>query len=372
MEVKNVGVQDTVRSVSVSTNLVMERQGNQIKPSVPSDTQGYAAIMEISKEGYEKSLKRVDKGDTSQDENMMSGEVVKTLKELVDTVKCGGALTEEEEKRLHTEMEKEIKIQYQSVVDMRLDNDDERVLKEMKDDYLLKQRTLAEMQEKIQQEKLAEEAKEIQKTSTENANQIVNKLSEIEMLNQSLDIDTSAEKSVKKEDTEQTQEQEEEAQNHPLEKAMVSVEKKEEAIKELENRQILAAKAEKEYGKLLTQEYEKTMQSLANKEITLQEKVKNYESFMKESAELGVKREIERHRKMFYYEARLEAKNELRANQEIQDTQEMLEEQRKIQQELMIEGVGQEFVKEKLEEYLLRCNKNDITEMKHPKEFLSE
>lgn len=157
MEVKNVGVQDTVRSVSVSTNLVMERQGNQIKPSVPSDTQGYAAIMEISKEGYEKSLKRVDKGDTSQDENMMSGEVVKTLKELVDTVKCGGALTEEEEKRLHTEMEKEIKIQYQSVVDMRLDNDDERVLKEMKDDYLLKQRTLAEMQEKIQQEKLAEE-----------------------------------------------------------------------------------------------------------------------------------------------------------------------------------------------------------------------
>ena len=239
---------------------------------------------------------------------------------------------------------------------MRLDNDDERVLKEMKDDYLLKQRTLAEMQEKIQQEKLAEEAKEIQKTSTENANQIVNKLSEIEMLNQSLDIDTSAEKSVKKEDTEQTQEQEEEAQNHPLEKAMVSVEKKEEAVKELENRQILAAKAEKEYGKLLTQEYEKNMQSLSNKEITLQEKVKNYESFMKESAELGVKREIERHRKMFYYEARLEAKNELRANQEIQDTQEMLEEQRKIQQEMMIEGVGQEFVKKKLEESLLRCN----------------
>ncbi|MEE1258380.1 MAG: hypothetical protein UHN47_18020 [Lachnospiraceae bacterium] len=354
MEVKKVGVQDTIRSVSVSTNLVMERQGNQIKPSVPSDTQGYAAIMEISKEGYEKSLKRVDKGDTSQDENMMSGEVVKTLKELVDTVKCGGALTEEEEKRLHTEMEKEIKIQYQSVVDMRLDKDDERVLKEMKDDYLLKQRTLAEMQERIQQEKLAEEAKEIQKTSTENANQIVNKLSEIEMLNQSLDIDTSAEKSVKKEDTEQTQE--EEAQNHPLEKAMVSVEKKEEAVKELENRQILAAKAEKEYGKLLTQEYEKNMQSLSNKEITLQEKVKNYESFIKESAELCVKREIERHRKMFYYEARLEAKNELRANQEIQDTQEMLEEQRKIQQEMMIEGVGQEFVKEKLEESLLRCN----------------
>ena len=354
MEVKNVGVQDTVRSVSVSTNLVMERQGNQIKPSVPSDTQGYAAIMEISKEGYEKSLKRVDKGDASQDENMMSGEVVKTLKELVDTVKCGGALTEEEEKRLHTEMEKEIKIQYQSVVDMRLDKDDERVLKEMKDDYLLKQRTLAEMQEKIQQEKLAEEAKEIQKTSTENANQIVNKLSEIEMLNQSLDIDTSAEKSVKKEDTEQTQE--EEAQNHPLEKAMVSVEKKEEAVKELENRQILAAKAEKEYGKLLTQEYEKTMQSLSNKEITLQEKVKNYESFMKESAELGVKREVERHRKMFYYEARLEAKNELRANQEIQDTQKILEEQKKIQQELLIEKAGQEFVKEKLEESLLRCN----------------
>lgn len=177
---------------------------------------------------------------------------------------------------------------------------------------------------------------------------------------------------MKKEDTEQTQEQEEEAQNHPLKKAMVSVEKKEEAVKELENRQILAAKAEKEYGKLLTQEYEKTMQSLSNKEITLQEKVKNYESFMKESAELGVKREVERHRKMFYYEARLEAKNELRANQEIQDTQEMLEEQRKIQQEMMIEGVGQEFVKEKLEEYLLRCNKNDITEMKHPEEFLSE
>ena len=358
MELKNVGVQDTIKSVSVSTNLVMERQGKLLKPSVPSDIQGYAAIMEISKEGYEKSLKRVDKGDTSQDENMMSGEVVKTLKELVDTVKCGGALTEEEQNRLHTEMETEIKIQYQSVVDMRLDNDDERVLKEMKDDYLLKQRTLAEMQEKIQQEKLAEEAKEIQKTSTENANQIVNKLSEIEMLNQSLDIDTSAEKSVKKEDTEQTQEQEEEeeAQNHPLEKAMVSVEKKEEAVKELENRQILAAKAEKEYGKLLTQEYEKTMQSLSNKEITLQEKVKNYESFMKESAELGVKREVERHRKMFYYEARLEAKNELRANQEIQDTQEMLEEQRKIQQEMMIEGVGQEFVKEKLEESLLRCN----------------
>ena len=43
----------------------MERQGNQIKPSVPSDTQGYAAIMEISKEGYEKSLKQVDKTDKS-------------------------------------------------------------------------------------------------------------------------------------------------------------------------------------------------------------------------------------------------------------------------------------------------------------------
>lgn len=357
MVLKNVSMQDSIKSVSINTNYVTEKQGKEIQAGIPNETSGYAAVMEISKEGYKKSQKLVEQGDTLQDENKKSCEGVKTLKELVDTVKCGGALTEEEEKRLHTEMEKEIKIQYQSVVDMRLDKDDERVLKEMKDDYLLKQRTLAEMQEKIQQEKMAEEAKEIQKTSTENANQIVSKLSEIEMLNQSLDIDTSAEKRVKQEDTEQTQEQEEEAQNHPLEKAMVSVEKKEEAIKELENRQILAAKAEKEYGKLLTQEYEKTMQSLANKEITLQEKVKNYESFMKESADYGVKREVERHRKMFYYEARLEAKNELRANQEIQDTQGILEEQRKIQQELVIEGVGQEFVKEKLEEIMREMRK---------------
>lgn len=352
MELKSVGVQDTIKSVNVSTNLIVEKQGKQLKPNVTSDTQGYAAVMEISKEGYEKSQKLVDKGDMPQGEEEKSCEDVKSLKALIDTVKCGGILTEEEENRLHTEMEREIKIQYQEMVDLRLDNDDERVLKEMKDDYLLKQRTLAEMQEKIQQEKLAEEAKEIQKTSAENANQIVNKLSEIEMLNQSLDIDTSAEKRVKQEDTEQTQAQEEEkgVQNHPLEKAMVSVEKKQEAIKELENRQMIAAKAEKEYGKLLTQEYEKTIQSLSNKEITLQEKVKNYESFMKQSADYGVKREVERHRKMFYYEAKLEAKNELLANQEIQDTQKRLEEQMKIQQELLLEGVGQEFLKEKLEE----------------------
>lgn len=352
MELKNIGVQDSIKSVSINTNLVAEKQGKQLQINATSETQEYAAVMEISREGYKKSQKLVERGDVPQGASEMSCDNYKTLQNLIDTVKGGGTLTKEEEERFYTESQREIKIQYQSMVDLRLENDDERVLKEMKDDYLLKQRTLAQMQEKIQQEKLAEEAKELQKTSTENANQIVNKLSEIEMLNQSLDMDTSAEKRVKKGDTEQTEKKEDENGNgnHPLEKAMISVEEKEEAVKELEKRQILAAKAEMEYGKLLTQEYEKTIQSFANKEIALQEKVKNYEGFMKESAELGVKREVERHRKMFYYEARVEAKNELLANQEIQDVKESLKEQEKIQRELLIDGVGQELVKEMLKE----------------------
>ena len=352
MVINNVSSQDIAKATSTTCGNIEEKEyrdnlGNE------DFNEKYAATMEISKEGYKKAQKLIEQTDIPKGATEMSCNNCKTLQNLLDTVKNGGSLSKEEKERICMEMEHEIEIQYRSMVNLHLEDDDERVLKELKEDYLFKQRTLLQMQERIQEEKLKEETKELQKESTENAHQIIDKMSEVEMLKQSLNMNTSGEKTSKERETEQNVKEENKEGTHPLQKAITSVEEKEEAVKELEDRQILAAKAEKEYEKRLTQEYEKTISILGDEENSLQDKVMIYERFKESSAELGVKREVERHRKMFYYEARQEAKNELLSNQEIANAQNNINESLEVQREMLVNNMGQAFIRDKLKEKII-------------------
>lgn len=352
MVINNVSSQDIAKMASATCEKIKEKEYRDNLENEDFNSQ-YAATMEISKEGYKKAQKLIEQTDIPKGATEMSCNNCKTLENLLDTVKNGGSLSEEEKERIFMEMQNEVEIQYKSMLDLRLENDDERILNELKEDYLLKQRALVQMQEKIQEEKIKEETKELQEKNTENANAIISKMSEIEMLNQSLDINTRDEKRSKERETEQIAKEEEKEGTHPLQKAMISVEEKEETVKELESRQILAAKAEKEYEKMLTQEYEETKSIFEDEEKPLYDKVISYERFKEISAELGVKREVERHRKMFYYEARLEAKNELLSNQEIVTAQNNIDESLRLQKEMLVDEMGQKFIRDKLKENIL-------------------
>lgn len=352
MIINNVSSQDIAKTTSATCGKIKEKEYRDNLENEDFNAK-YAATMEISKEGYKKAQKLIEQTDIPKGATEMSCNNCKTLQNLLDTVKNGGSLSEEEKERICMEIQHEIEIQYQSMLKLRLEEDDERVLNELKEDYLLKQRALVQMQEKIQEEKIKEETKELQEKSTENANHIINKMSEIEMLNQSLNISTSDEKINEKQDTKQNVKEKNKEGIHPLQNAIISVEEKEETVKELENRQILAAKAEKEYEKLLTQEYEETKSIFGDEENSLYDKVIAYEQFKEKSAELGVKREVERHRKMFYYEARLEAKNELLSNQEIATAQNNIDESLELQKEMLVDGIGQKFIRDKLKENIL-------------------
>lgn len=110
-----------------------------------------AATVEISPEGSKRAVDYVNNAALEKQEKIYdTGAVIETEKffdELIDAALNGGELSQDEQERLDTELFGRIQIHYNEMQNLRLSDNDERILEELKNHFLMKQQALKDMRQ---------------------------------------------------------------------------------------------------------------------------------------------------------------------------------------------------------------------------------
>lgn len=283
------------------------------------DLQQDAATLVISSEGSKKAREYVsiaalkeEKAEYGDGETVEKVKTEKSFEQLIDVALNGGELSRDEQERLDKELFGRIQMHYNEMQNLRLSDNDERILEELKNHFLMKQQALKDMRQaadETQQAKAAQQETEV----AQNADEVANKAAEADMIAKSLeglDQDTAAEApeyekapggSISGMAGDNAISGEEKAADH--QKRMNYDANTKDNIDEIDNQRLTEAMQEKEYSKMLDESYGRTMQVFENKEFTLKERAEAYSIFMDESRELAENREIARHLKLYDYES---------------------------------------------------------------------
>ena len=254
-----------------------------------------------------------EKAEYGDGETVEKVKTEKSFEQLIDVALNGGELSQDEQERLNKELFGRIQMHYNEMQNLRLSDNDERILEELKNHFLMKQQALKDMRQaaadETQQAKAAQQETEV----AQNADEVANKAAEADMIAKSLeglDQDTAAEApeyekapggSISGMAGDNAISGEEKAADH--QKRMNYDANTKDNIDEIDNQRLTEAMQEKEYSKMLDESYGRTMQVFENKEFTLKERAEAYSIFMDESRELAENREIARHLKLYDYES---------------------------------------------------------------------
>lgn len=276
-----------------------------------------AATVEISPEGSKKAVEYVNNAALEKQEKIYDTEAVietrKSFDELIDAALNGEELSKDEQERLDAELFGRIQMHYNEMQNLRLSDNDERILEELKNHFLMKQQALKDMRQAAADETQQAKAAQQETDAAQNANEVANKAAEADMIAKSLeglDQNTAAEApeyektsggSISGMTGDNTVSGEEKAVEH--QKRMNYDANNKDNIDEIDNQRLTEAMQEKEYSKMLDESYGRTMQVFENKEFTLKERAEAYSIFMDESRELAENREIARHLKVYDYES---------------------------------------------------------------------
>ena len=283
------------------------------------DLQQDAATLVISSEGSKKARDYVniaalkeEKAEYGDGETVEKVKTEKSFEQLIDVALNGGELSRDEQERLDKELFGRIQMHYNEMQNLRLSDNDERILEELKNHFLMKQQALKDMRQaadETQQAKAAQQETEV----AQNADEVANKAAEADMIAKSLeglDQNTAAEApeyekasggSISGMAGDNGVSGEEKAAEH--QKRMNYDANNKDNIDEIDNQRLTEVMQEKEYSKMLDESYGRTMQVFENKEFTLKERAEAYSIFMDESRELAENREIARHLKLYDYES---------------------------------------------------------------------
>ena len=256
-----------------------------------------SATVEISPVGSKKAMEYVKAAKIKEQEMLNDDgwncESKRSFEDLMDAALNGGELSSEEQERLNTELPKRIMTQYNNMQNLRLADDDERILEELKKHFLMKQQALKDMRQA--------------------ADEVANKAAEADMIAKSLeglDQETAAEAPAYEEASggsmsgtagDTAVSGEEKAADH--QRVLNYDTNNQDNIDEIEDRQFTEAQQERAYSKMLDESYERTMQVFEDNESDLKERAEAYRIFMDESRELAENREIARHLKIYDYES---------------------------------------------------------------------
>lgn len=275
-----------------------------------------AATVEISPEGSKKAVEYVNNTALEKPEKIYDTEAVietrKSFDELINAALNGGELSQDEQERLDKELFGRIQMHYNEMQNLRLSDNDERILEELKNHFLMKQQALKDMRQAAADETQQAKAAQQETEAAQNADEVANKAAEADMIAKSLeglDQNTAAEApeyekvsggSISGMAGDNAVSGEEKAADH--QKRMNYDANTKDNIDEIDNQRLTEAMQEKEYDKMLDESYGRTMQVFENKEFTLKERAEAYSIFMDESRELAENREIARHLKIYDYE----------------------------------------------------------------------
>lgn len=281
-----------------------------------------AATLKISSEGSRKAREYVhiaalkeEKAEYGNGETVEKVKTEKSFEQLIDAALNGGELSQDEQERLDKELFGRIQMHYNEMRNLRLSDDDERVLEALKEHFLMKQQALKDMRQaaadEVQQAKAAQQETE----AAQNADEVANKAAEADMIAKSLEgLDQKTDAGTGAAEREEIPggnmsgmagddavSDADKAANHR--KVMNYDENNRSNIEEIDNQQMTEAMQQKEYGRMLDESYERTMQVFENEEFTLRERAEAYNIFIDESKELAENREIARHLKLYDYES---------------------------------------------------------------------
>lgn len=276
-----------------------------------------SATVEISPTGSKKAMEYVrdaemKKQEIFNDDGWMC-ESKRSFDDLMDAALNGGELSSEEQERLNTELPKRILTQYNNMQNLRLADDDERILEELKKHFLMKQQALKDMRQAAVDEAQQAKAAQQEAETAQDADEVANKAAEADMIAKSLeglDQETAAGAPAYEEASggsmsgmsgDTAVSGEEKAADH--QRVLNYDTNNQDNIDEIEDRQFTEAQQERAYSKMLDESYERTMQVFENKESDLKERAEAYRIFMDESRELAENREIARHLKIYDYES---------------------------------------------------------------------
>jgi len=287
------------------------------------DLQQDAATLVISSEGSKKARDYVniaalkeEKAEYGDGETVEKVKTEKSFERLIDAALNGGELSQDEQERLDKELFGRIRMHYNEMQNLRLSDNDERILEELKSHFLMKQQALKDMRQAAADETQQARAAQQETEAAQNADEVANKAAEADMIAKSLeglDQNTAAEApeyekasggSISGMAGDNAVSGEEKAAEH--QKRMNYDANNKDNIDEIDNQRLTEVMQEKEYSKMLDESYGRTMQVFENKEFTLKERAEAYSIFIDESRELAENREIARHLKIYDYESALD------------------------------------------------------------------
>lgn len=276
-----------------------------------------SATVEISPAGSKKAMEYVKAAKIKEQEMLNDDgwncESKRSFEDLMDAALNGGELSSEEQERLNTELPKRIMTQYNNMQNLRLADDDERILEELKKHFLMKQQALKDMRQAAVDEAQQAKAAQQEAETAQDADEVANKAAEADMIAKSLeglDQETAAGAPAYEEASggsmsgmsgDTAVSGEEKAADH--QRVLNYDTNNQDNIDEIEDRQFTEAQQEKAYSKMLDESYERTMQVFEDNESDLKERAEAYRIFMDESRELAENREIARHLKIYDYES---------------------------------------------------------------------
>lgn len=277
-----------------------------------------AATLKISSEGSKKAREYVNIAAMEEGKAQLGEEhkAEKSFQQLIDAALNGEELSKDEQERLNGELPKRIKAHYNEMQNLRLADDDEKVLEELKKHFLMKQQALKNLRQAAEDETQAAEAAQQEAEAAQNADEVANKAAEADMIAKSLegiDQENAARAPEYKEASggsmsgtagDNAVSGEEKAAEH--QKIMNYDAGNKDNIDEIDKQRLTETMQEKEYSRMLDESYERTMQVFENKEFSLKERAEAYNIFMDESKELAENREIARHLKIYDYKSAID------------------------------------------------------------------
>lgn len=277
-----------------------------------------AATLNISSEGSKKAREYVNIAAMEEGKAQLGEEhkAEKSFQQLIDAALNGEELSKDEQERLNGELPKRIKAHYNEMQNLRLSDDDEKVLEELKKHFLMKQQALKDLRQAAEDETQAAEAAQQEAEAAQNADEVANKAAEADMIAKSLegmDQENAARAPEYKEASggnmsgtagDNAVSGEEKAAEH--QKIMNYDAGNKDNIDKIDKQRFTETMQEKEYSRMLDESYERTMQVFENKEFSLKERAEAYNIFMDESKELAENREIARHLKIYDYKSAID------------------------------------------------------------------
>ena len=287
-----------------------------------------SATVTISKTGREKA--RMLNESSKNDDYMKNAET--KIDNILDTIRNGGTLSKEEEVLINNELKNMSEQKYTDYRDLRLSPED--VIKELKDNYLRREKLFFDMQNQLEAdannqvndfdaEKIMEymQEKEYDEKIIEMVEECAQDEDEKDINEDSETNDTVGEEADEQEiniNTENMPLEETESEAGNLKKrAMNVIENIENQINDVQEANNKSRKKENEFSKNLDNDYERIQQVLNNDEVSVADKVKAYDRFEIEAYANAKGREVERIKKEFDAETLMMAKIMFQAHNRI-------------------------------------------------------